>query len=71
MSAPRVKKLECVLLHENWKREACDFTQLRQGDIHVLNEALNIKLFNMGREQAAGSFRIDLVAEGEAKCPKT
>ncbi len=35
------------------------------GNIDVLNTALDLNLVNMDREQAAGSFSIDLVAEDE------
>jgi len=35
------------------------------GNIDVLNTALDLNLVNVDREQAAGSFSIDLVAEDE------
>lgn len=60
-----VGKLERVALREVWKHEAYDFTQWLQENIDVLNEALDITLVNVDREQAAGSFSIDLVAEDE------
>ncbi|MDP1700622.1 MAG: DUF4268 domain-containing protein [Aestuariivirga sp.] len=60
-----IGKLERVALREVWKHEAYDFTQWLQDNIDVLNEALNITLVNVDREQAAGSFSIDLVAEDE------
>ncbi len=35
------------------------------GNIDILNTALDLNLVNVDREQAAGSFSIDLVAEDE------
>lgn len=60
-----IGKLERVPLREVWRHEAYDFTQWLQDNVDVLNEALNINLVNVDREQAAGSFSIDLVAEDE------
>lgn len=60
-----IGRLERVALREVWRHEAYDFTQWLQENIDVLNEALDITLVNVDREQAAGSFSIDLVAEDE------
>lgn len=65
MSESSIGKLERVGLREVWKHEAYDFTQWLQDNIDVLNSALNLTLVNVDREQAAGSFSIDLVAEDE------
>lgn len=62
---PNVGKLERVALREVWIHEAYDFTQWLENNISVLNEALGITLVNVDREQAAGTFSIDLVAEDE------
>jgi RecB family endonuclease NucS len=48
-----------------WKHEARGFSQWLQNNIEVLNEALDLKLVNVDREQHAGDFSIDLVAEDE------
>jgi hypothetical protein len=61
----QIGKLERVPLREVWKHEAQDFTQWLQDNIEVLNETLDLTLVNVAREQAAGSFSIDLVAEDE------
>lgn len=61
----RIGKLERVALREVWRHEAYDFTRWLQDNIDVLNESLNLSLINVEREQAAGSFSIDLVAERE------
>lgn len=60
-----VGKLQRVSLREVWKHEAYDFTQWLQENIDVLNTALGLNLINVDREQSAGSFSIDLVAEDE------
>lgn len=65
MNESVVGRLERVPLREVWKHEAYDFTQWLQDNIDVLNAALNITLVNVDREQAAGTFSIDLVAEDE------
>src|SRR5512143_1154802 len=65
MANQSIGKLERLPLREVWKHEARDFTQWLQDNIDVLNEALDITLVNVDREQAAGSFSIDLVAEHE------
>lgn len=58
-----IARLERVPLREVWKHEAHDFTQWLEANIEVLNEALNFDLVNVDREQAAGTFSVDLVAE--------
>ncbi len=60
-----IGKLERVALREVWRHEAYDFTRWLQENIDVLNSALNLSLVNVEREQAAGAFSIDLVAEVE------
>jgi Domain of unknown function (DUF4268) len=65
MSNTSIGKLERVPLRKVWEHEAHDFTQWLQENIDVLNTALDLNLVNVDREQAAGSFSIDLVAEDE------
>ena len=65
MDASQIGKLKRVPLREVWKHEAYDFTQWLQENIDVLNNALDLNLVNVDREQTAGSFSIDLVAEDE------
>ncbi len=65
-AARGIGKLERVALREVWRHEAYDFTGWLQDNIDVLNEALGLSLVNVEREQAAGSFSIDLVAERES-----
>ena len=65
MSDNQIGKLERVPLRQVWKHEAIDFTKWLQDNIDVLNTALGLSLVNDEREQAAGDFSIDLVAEDE------
>lgn len=61
-----IGRLERVPLREVWRHEAYDFTQWLQQNIDVLNQVLDLNLVSVEREQAAGAFSIDLVAEDEA-----
>lgn len=58
-----IGRLERVPLREVWVHEAHDFTQWLELNIEVLNDALDLEIVNVDREQAAGKFSIDLVAE--------
>jgi RecB family endonuclease NucS len=58
-----------VPLREVWKREAANFTTWLRDNIDVLNDQLGLGLVGAEREQSAGAFNVDLVAEdadGEA-----
>jgi hypothetical protein len=61
-----ISKIRRVPLREVWAHEAYDFTAWLEKNLDVLNEALNLNLVDANREQAAGSFSVDLVAEDEA-----
>ncbi len=60
-----IGKLQRVPLRDVWRHEAYDFTQWLQQNIDILNDALDLNLITADREQPAGSFSIDLVAEDE------
>lgn len=60
---PGVGKIERVALREVWKHEALDFTQWLQNNLDVLNGATALNLLSAEREQSAGKFNVDLVAE--------
>lgn len=64
-----IGKIERVHLREIWKHEAYDFTTWLQENLDILNDLLDISLFSAEREQSAGSFSVDLVAEDEAGNP--
>ena len=60
-----IGRLERVTLREVWPHEAHDLTQWLQGNVDVINEILDVNLANVEREQAAGAFSVDLVAEDD------
>lgn len=60
-----IGRLERLPLREVWKHEALDFTRWLQDNVEILNEALALNLSNVEREQSAGSFNVDLVAEDD------
>ena len=49
-----------------WKHEAHDFTTWLQDNIDILNDVIDINLVSAEREQSAGTFSIDLVAEDDS-----
>jgi hypothetical protein len=64
-----IGKLQRVPLREVWQHEALDFTTWLEDNLDVLNDALDITLSGAEREQSAGAFNVDLVAEDEAGNP--
>lgn len=61
-----IGRLSRVPLRDVWRHEAYDFTRWLQDNIDVINSVLDLDLQNIEREQSAGAFSIDLVAEDEA-----
>lgn len=61
-----IGKIQRVKLREVWKHEALDFTTWLEENVDVLNDALDLTLVNVDREQAAGDFSVDLVGEDNA-----
>jgi len=64
-----IGKIERVPLREVWRHEALDFTTWLEESLDVLNDVLDITLSGAEREQSAGSFSVDLVAEDESGNP--
>lgn len=64
-----IGKIKRVPLRDVWKHEALDFTRWLQENIDILNEVIDLNLSNPEREQSAGSFNIDIVAEDESGTP--
>jgi len=62
-SGTNVGKLARVPLREVWPHEALDFTRWLEVNLDVLNEHLPVALTSADREQSAGAFSVDLVAE--------
>jgi hypothetical protein len=61
-----IGKILRLPLREVWKHEALDFTTWLVENIEVLSEALDVPLQDAKREQAAGDFSVDLVAEDDS-----
>jgi len=64
-----IGKIERVPLREIWRHEAYDFTTWLQDNIDVLNDVIDLSLLGAEREQTAGRFSVDLVAEDEGGNP--
>lgn len=58
--------IERVPLRDVWRHEAHNLTTWLEENIDVLNDVLDLSLTNIEREQAAGSFSVDLVAEDDS-----
>ena len=69
MSEEKIGSLRRVSLREVWPHEARDFTPWLEENIDVLNNAIDLSLSIIEREQAAGDFSVDLVAEDESGNP--
>jgi hypothetical protein len=63
---PTIGRLQRVPLREVWRHEAASFTTWLRDNIEVLNEVLDLSLANAEREQPAGAFSVDIVAEDGA-----
>jgi hypothetical protein len=64
-----IGKISRVPLRDVWKHEAHDLTRWLEQNIDVLSDAIGLPLANAEREQAAGTFSVDLVAEDAAGNP--
>lgn len=60
-----ISKIQRLKLRDVWKHEAHDFTTWMENNIDVVNEALDLSIASVDREQAAGTFSVDLVGETE------
>lgn len=58
-----IGKIERIPLREVWRHEAQYLTPWLQENLDVLNDVTNLTLVTAEREQSAGSFSVDLVAE--------
>ena len=64
-----IGRLRRVSLREVWPHEARDFTPWLEENIDVLNNAIDLTLSIVAREQTVGDFSVDLVAEDESGDP--
>ena len=69
MSEERIGSLRRVDLREVWPHEALDFTPWLEENIDELNSVIDLSLSVVEREQSAGDFSVDLVAEDESGNP--
>ncbi len=60
-----IGKIQRIRLREVWRHEAADFTTWLEENIDVLSQQLGLALTGAEREQSAGAFSVDLVAEDE------
>ena len=61
----RIGRIQRIGLREVWAHEALDFTTWLEDNVDVLAEAAGLQLSGVEREQAAGAFSVDLIAEDE------
>ena len=61
-----IGKIQRAKLRDVWANEAQDFTPWLQENIDELAEVTNLNLTAVEREQSAGSFNVDLVADGDS-----
>ena len=59
----RIGRVQRIGLREVWSHEAHDFTTWLEENIDVLVEATGLELSSVEREQSAGAFSVDLIAE--------
>ena len=69
MGEEKIGRLRRVSLREVWPHEAHDFTPWLEENIDVLNNAIDLSLSIVEREQTVGDFSVDLVAEDESGNP--
>ena len=61
-----IGKIQRLSLRDVWKHEAFDFTKWLEGNVDALADVLGVPLSNIEREQDAGDFSVDLVAENQS-----
>ena len=61
-----IGKIQRAKIRDVWPNEAHDFTPWLQENIEVLAETIDLNLTAVEREQSAGSFNVDLIAESES-----
>jgi hypothetical protein len=64
-----IGKIERVKLRDVWKHEALDLTTWLRDNIDYLSDAISLNISNPEIEQAAGSFKVDIVGEDDSGNP--
>lgn len=65
----QIGRIERIPLRDVWRHEAHSFTVWLADNIELLGEEIGLELHNAEREQAAGSFSADIVAEDAGGAP--
>lgn len=60
-----IGRIQRVGLREVWSHEALDFTTWLEENVEIITEATGLQLSGVEREQRAGAFSVDLIAEDE------
>ncbi len=60
-----VGRIQRLGLREVWSHEALDFTTWLEENAEIITEATGLQLSGVEREQPAGAFSVDLIAEDE------
>ena len=60
-----IGRIQRVRLREVWTHEPLDFAAWLEGNAEVIVEATGLQLNGVEREQPAGAFGVDLIAEDE------
>ena len=60
-----IGRIQRIGLREVWSHEALDFTTYLEENADVIAEATDLQLSGVEREQPAGAFSVDLIAEDE------
>lgn len=66
MTVAGVGRLQRVPLREVWPHEEYDFTPWLQDNLDVLSDVIDVPISSAEREQAAGTFSVDLVGTDES-----
>jgi hypothetical protein len=65
-SSATIGRIERVPLREVWKHEAHNLTTWLEENVDIMNDVCGLTLVSARREQAAGAFNVDLVAQDES-----
>ncbi len=60
-----IGRIQRVGLRDVWSHEALDFTKWLEDNADVVADATGLQLSVVEREQPAGAFSVDLIAEDE------
>ena len=70
MENPETGSVEWVGVREIWRREDSNFTPWLADNLHLLGDALGLKLERIREEEAVGAFSLDILAKETGKSVK-